>query len=139
MTDAERAVLDFLLQADFPGVEALRGQARQAGVTGLCGCGCPSFGLAVDKSRAMRAETNPKVSIDVEAGSHSVDPYYELLLWTQDGWLGYVELVTYGDERASTFPPLSLFDAPTQLRQGRSRARPQEARAEKQRPVRRSR
>jgi hypothetical protein len=41
MTEEERAVVDFLLGAEFPGVESLREQARHAKVTGLCGCGCP--------------------------------------------------------------------------------------------------
>ena len=114
MTTEERAVLDFLLGTEFPGVEALRGQAVHAEVTGLCECGCPSFGLSVDDSRAVPAETNRKTPIDVEAKSRSQDPYHELLLFTRDGWLDYVELVTYGALTPSTFPPMNLFEAPKQ-------------------------
>jgi hypothetical protein len=115
MSAAERGVLDFLLGAEFPGVEALRHQALHAEVTGLCGCGCPSFGLSIDESLAVGAETNPKTPVDVEARSRSSDPPYELLLITRDGWLSYVELVTYGGELApSAFPPMSLFGPPKQ-------------------------
>src|SRR5207342_116170 len=55
MTDQERSLLDFLLSAEFPGVEALREQARHAQVDGLTS-GSPGFWLSVDRSKAAPAE-----------------------------------------------------------------------------------
>ena len=109
MTEEERAVLEFLLEPDFPGAETLRDQARHARVTGLCACGCPSFSLAVDKSRSSRAEVNPRTPVDSEAESLGHDPPYQLLLFTHEGWLDYVELVWYGDGPPPSFPALSAF------------------------------
>ena len=46
---AERAVLDQLLNSEFPGVRALRDQVVDVQVVGRCDCGCPSIHL--DASR----------------------------------------------------------------------------------------
>jgi hypothetical protein len=54
----------------------------------------------------------------VEAGSVSFDPYNELLLFTDDGWLSSVELVWHGDDPPPSFPPVSSFNAPRQLTSG---------------------
>jgi hypothetical protein len=112
LSNDERAVLDFLLSGEFPGVEALQAQARHATVTHACVCGCPSFNIGVDKTRAVRAETDPTRPVDVEAHALSDDPYFELLLFTDDGWLSYMELVWYGDDPPSTLPPPTSFHPP---------------------------
>jgi hypothetical protein len=110
MTEEERAVLEFLLVPDFHVAETLRDQVRHAEVDRLCGCGCPSFSLAVDKSRSTRAEVSPKHPVISAASSRDLDPPYELLLFIDDGWLSYVELVWYGESRPSSFPALSDFE-----------------------------
>ena len=110
MTEEERAVLEFLLVPDFHDAETLRDQARHAEVDDLCGCGCPSFGLAVDKSRSTRAEVSPRHPVISAAPSLDPLPGYELLLFTDDGWLSYVELVWYGESPPSSFPALSDFE-----------------------------
>ena len=110
MTEEERAVLEFMLEPDFQGAETLRDQARHAEVDGLCGCGCPSFSLAVDKSRSTRADVNPRTPVILAAEAFDLDPPYELLLFTNDGWLDYVELVWYGESPPSSFPALSDFE-----------------------------
>jgi hypothetical protein len=110
MTEEERAVLEFLLVPDFHAAETLRDQARHAEVDDLCGCGCPSFSLAVDKSRSTRAEVSPRRPVISEAQSLDLDPPYGLLLLIDDGWLSYVELVWYGESPPSTFPALSDFE-----------------------------
>ena len=43
LTQVESAVLTLLLEAEFPGVDALRVQAGSAAVVGGCDCGCPSI------------------------------------------------------------------------------------------------
>jgi hypothetical protein len=109
MTDAERAVLEFLLGVEFPDVEALRDQARHAQVTGLCPCGCPTFSLSVDQSLAPQAQTAGQI---VSADLVDADEPFGLLLFTGYGWLEAVELVWFGEAPPSTFPELSLFDPP---------------------------
>ena len=79
MTEEERAVLEFVLEPDFQGAEALRDQVRHAEVDGLCGCGCPSFSLAIDKSQAAR-DVNPRTPVDCEAESVDLDPLYQPFL-----------------------------------------------------------
>ena len=49
LNDSERAALNYLLAADFPGVEELREQARVASVVGRCLCGCASVDFSVDR------------------------------------------------------------------------------------------
>src|SRR5687767_4288407 len=47
----ERYFLDVLLSQPFNGRDELREQAHHVSVTGLsCSCGCPSVGLAVDRT-----------------------------------------------------------------------------------------
>jgi hypothetical protein len=115
MTEEERAVVDFLLGGEFPGVESLREQARHAKVTGLCGCGCPTFSLLVDKSLAAQAPTATPGQY-VSADAVSTDEPFRLLLFTERGWLEAVELVWFGDAPPSTFPDLSVFDPPVAQR-----------------------
>ena len=43
LPERERTVLDALLSVEFEGAAALRDQAAQAEVVGMCGCGCPSI------------------------------------------------------------------------------------------------
>jgi hypothetical protein len=47
LRDDERALLDFLLSADFPGRDELRKQADTASVVGECQCGCGTIELQV--------------------------------------------------------------------------------------------
>ena len=51
LSDRERSVLDALLAADFPGVEALRDQAASLRVVGRCDCGCPTIYFSTAPSR----------------------------------------------------------------------------------------
>ena len=77
----------------------------------MCSCGCPTFGVSVDRSRAGQATTLAPRQI-VAANPISTDEPYGLLLFTADGWLESVELVWYGDAPPSRFPDLSLFEPP---------------------------
>jgi hypothetical protein len=54
-------------------------QARHADVTGLCGCGVPPLSVSSSTKNAGRAE----------AESRDFDPLYQLLLFTDNGWLDY--------------------------------------------------
>jgi hypothetical protein len=100
LTDRERRVLDRLLQADgLPAADELRGQAAAATVTGYCGCGCPSIHLRIDRSRAKPATRRVGLRLRAEpiTGRPLAEAEWEagwggLLLWSEDGWLDYLEV-----------------------------------------------
>jgi hypothetical protein len=48
LTEKERAVLGFLLDEDFKGVDQLRAQVTSTVVVGQCDCGCPTIDLGLD-------------------------------------------------------------------------------------------
>jgi hypothetical protein len=57
LTPAESLVLGLLLSTEFPGVEALRAQARSAVVVGRCDCGCPTIELAVPADETFSSDS----------------------------------------------------------------------------------
>ena len=111
MTEEERAVLDFLLEAEFPGVLAFREQARHARAAGELD-GIPDFGLIVDRSRAERAMLEFDVPVAVSANYFTGEEWFGLLLFQGHGWLDAIELAWVADDQPSAFPALSLFDPP---------------------------
>lgn len=116
LTNEQRSVLNFLLAVQFAGVDALREQARHTREAGgePCPCGCPSFGLTVDRSlagAAVLAFDVPVVvssSYEVPGGAAGGD----LMLFQVGGWLDAVEVTWYGEEPPSSLPALSLCGAP---------------------------
>lgn len=99
LTANERAALDTLLAADFPGAAELRAQARTARVIGRCGCGCPSINLEVDRTLPVAAIIDDPVA--VEAGA----PGGGLIVFAEDGRLSCLEYWTVEDEPPADFPP----------------------------------
>jgi hypothetical protein len=77
----ERALLAFLLSADFPGRHELRTQSETVIVTGECECGCGAIGLHVETG--LHA-ANVEKSIPIEAYADALD----VLLFTRDGLSG---------------------------------------------------
>jgi hypothetical protein len=108
LTNPERAILDFLLTAEFEGRSALRAQADHARVTGRCPCGCATIILTVDRT----AEPPAEVSERMVAEAMSRDDEYGLLLFVDDGYLKSVEIYCNAAEPPSMFPPPSAFLAP---------------------------
>ena len=109
LTERERGILNFLLNAEFQGAAALRAQAETAKVTALCGCGCASIHLEVDRDRSPRAELMSR--IPVEASGKAVEDG-GLILFADEGWLSYLEIWYVTDEPPPEFPPPSRFDPP---------------------------
>lgn len=111
----ERDALDFLLSVGQEGIEALRAQAEHVSVVGRCNCGCASIDFEVDRSSAPISPLPVRrPAIDAESkdreGSAGI---YDLMLWADDGWLGGIELVTYGEEPVPTeFPDIARFGPP---------------------------
>ena len=108
LTSPERAILDFLLTAEFQGRAALRAQADHARVTGRCSCGCATVDLTVDRTAAPPAQ----VSKSMVAEAMSSDGEYGLLLFVDDGYLSSVEIYGNVAEPPPEFPPPSAFVEP---------------------------
>ncbi|WP_103337067.1 hypothetical protein [Amycolatopsis sp. CA-126428] len=98
LTPNERATLNTLLAADFPGAAELRAQAATARVTGRCGCGCPTIDLAVDGATPRSPK---KESVAVEADV----PDGGLIVFVGEGRLSCLEYWTTADETPAEFPP----------------------------------
>jgi hypothetical protein len=100
----ERELLEFLLSADTPAAEALRVQAQSARATAYCGCGCPSIYLEVDRGRAPRAKISSGPAVETCNDPGDPDDTLWLLLWTEDGWLSYLEIAWVADEPPEELP-----------------------------------
>jgi hypothetical protein len=94
----ERALLDYLLSADFPGCETLRVHAESVLAFGDCGCGCGTIDFGV-------VEPGQYGQLVVEAYGTGL----EVLLFASDGKLTSLEIVDYGDARPLKYPsPMGL-------------------------------
>jgi hypothetical protein len=97
LTGPERAVLDALLSADFPGVEALREQAPDVQVVGRCDCGCPTvYFVTGDDPQAVAAEA-------------TTDDGQDVLLLVGNGVLASMESVWTTDAPPRAFPNPSVL------------------------------
>jgi hypothetical protein len=109
----EAEVLSFLLEPEFPGVEALRRQAETARVVRQCECGCATIDLATDPAApAAEGVREPNV---VEARGRARDdgrPPPELILFVRDGRLSSVEIVSYDEPIFDVFPAPEEFEEP---------------------------
>lgn len=103
LRDYERALLDFLLSADFPGRDELRKQAETVRVVGECQCGCGTIELQVQPDLPPANVTRP---IPIEAYGEVID----VLLFARKGVLGSLEIVFYAD------PPERPYPRPEQLK-----------------------
>jgi hypothetical protein len=108
LAEEERAALDFLLTADFPGVDELRLQAPAMQVVGRCPCGCATIEFEVDADRAPAAVVVPRVPVEASGA----DKPFGLLLFVDDGHLSSLEIWSTDDEMWDTFPPPSAFETP---------------------------
>jgi hypothetical protein len=103
LREEERALLDFLLSADFPGRDQLRAQGQVVTVAGECECGCGTIEFQVEASCAAARLEKP---IPIEAYRDALD----VLLFTREGFLEMLEIVFYAD------PPQRPYPRPEQLK-----------------------
>jgi hypothetical protein len=108
LTSPERAILDFLLTAEFQGRAALRAQVDHARASGRCPCGCATVDLAVDRTAAPPAQVSERMVAD----AMSRDGEYGLLLFVDDGYLSSVEIYGNVADPPPEFPPPSEFLEP---------------------------
>jgi hypothetical protein len=85
LNDSEQAALNYLLAADFPGVEELREQARVASVVGRCPCGCASVDFSVDREAARPATSYEPVPVDATTRDVGPGGPFQLLIFVRDG------------------------------------------------------
>ena len=114
-TPREAEILDFMLGVDDPRVEPLRQQRQSVVVTGLCGCGCASIHLEVDRERhgpaaicrqPIAADVSPTIAADAERTN-----VCGLLLFLDEGWLSLLE-ICWVETPAAEFPPATAFRGP---------------------------
>ena len=91
LTDAERKIVQFMLSEPFPGRDQLIPQAETVRSTGAsCSCGCPSFGLAPDRSLApaIVPERVPVSASGRDPGGNPVG----VLLFVDGGYMSNLEV-----------------------------------------------
>ena len=111
LLDAERALVDFLLAEEFPGVRELRVQALGLEVRGLWRDLPTVVLLSVMDEDAPSAEVVH--TVPVEARVKGADPPREVLLFVKGGRLDSIELVDYGGNEPPRLPAVDELEAPT--------------------------
>ena len=113
LREEERAVLDLLLEADFPGAEALRAQARTVIVTRGCTCPCPSIAFEVEAGAPPGISTSSGLApVEGRVRDGQGDSPGEIIVFLERGFLSYLEYVYYGDA-PPTWPPVHQIDVVT--------------------------
>lgn len=111
LTEREASILAELLSADIPDQAALRQQAEHVSAEGGCPCGCASIELAVDRSTGQPASRSWRpLPVELQAGDIDGGVPLEVILFVDDGWLSYLELVYYDRIPPRGFPPPEEFD-----------------------------
>jgi hypothetical protein len=109
LSDRESEILHFLLAVDDDRLAPLREQAATAYVTGMCGCGCATIDLAVDRERTSPASLcSPVVSADTPLVD---ERSFGLLVFLDEGWLSGLEIY-YFDTPPPQFPAPDVFNSP---------------------------
>lgn len=107
MTPHERAVLDLLLDGDFPGAAAFRAQAEHAQVGAMCQCGCGSYDVEVTEPTAPRADVpNGLIPQELEVTDLGGTFYGAIIMFVRDGRLSYLDYHTWDDRPLTGLPPV---------------------------------
>ncbi|MFI9772581.1 hypothetical protein ACIHJG_37925 [Streptomyces sp. NPDC052415] len=89
-----------VLNADNPVHAALRKQIPHLSVRARCTCGCGTTYFDLDTSEAEPAPTGPGTVVAAEAQlvTEAGDCPGEVLLFTQDGYLSWLEVCSWSDD-----------------------------------------
>jgi hypothetical protein len=101
LNDDETAVLRFLLQPEFNGVEQLRAQLAGLRVVGKCDCGCPTVDFEVDANAPASPLAGSLSPVEARVSPEADEPVGDLILFIKNGRLSSMEYVFYTDK-----PPL---------------------------------
>ena len=96
LTRDEAAVLGLLLAQEFPGVDALREQARELTATVGCTCGCGT--IALHPLGGPPAEVRDRVPVEGTVTGSDGEPVGLVLLFVDDGRLSALEVAGFVDE-----------------------------------------
>jgi hypothetical protein len=107
LTHNERALLDGLLSADFPGVEPLREQARDVLAAPGCTCGCGSIDLFPQGEPPVSNARSPLPSEGV-VHDDSGQEVGGLICFVEEGLLSYLEV--YAWETPLPLPPVERVE-----------------------------
>ena len=82
-----------------------------------CDCGCPTIHLTVDRAMAPARIKHEPVPVEAYV-EDATGQHHEILLHAVNGYLRELELVTYADEPATSWPDVSnlnliVYDEPT--------------------------
>jgi hypothetical protein len=125
LTADERALLDLLLTAEFPGRDALVEQAKTASWGGPgCTCGCPSYLLEVDRTLPAALVEEPMVS-DAH-GRDRAGNLVGILLFVDEGYLREVEIYGHEDFEWAGLPILGSVELEDRVEVAPGTFRPRE-------------
>lgn len=107
LTRHERAILDLLLNGDFPGAAEFRVQAERVQVVATCGCGCGSYDVGLTDPDLPRAELPDRPILQKLAVTDPDGTYYgSIIMLAHDGVLAYLDFHTWDDRAVSGLPPM---------------------------------
>lgn len=100
-------LVNFILSAQFTGVEALREQVSGLRAVGKCECGCPTIDLAADPN-AIPADGLGQRVLPIEAVVRpgGDEPPGEVIIFADDGLLSGLEYVYYSEAPPAEWPDL---------------------------------
>ncbi|WP_143018808.1 hypothetical protein [Geodermatophilus sp. DSM 45219] len=101
-------MLAALLTVDFPGVEALREQARTVRAAPGCECGCGTIDL--HPAGGPPAGVRDRVPVEATVVGPAGEPVGLLLLFVDDGRLSALEVAPLGDLPLAMPPPDRVTD-----------------------------
>jgi hypothetical protein len=97
LSDDERALLDAVLEHDFPGVRELREQAQHVMAKKGCECGCGTIDLVPDGTPVHRSDAPNPVPVDGIVSSPDGEEVGGLILFVSDGMLQSLEIYSHGE------------------------------------------
>ncbi|WP_441250549.1 hypothetical protein [Kitasatospora sp. McL0602] len=99
------ATLHALLPPGAPGREELLGQLPYTTLGRRCSCGCATVDLVVDRSAAGPAVVAQFPAADASYTAENGSVAGGVMLFLEDGYLSLLEIYTFLDTRATSWPP----------------------------------
>ena len=109
LTRAEREVLEFMLSANFDGVDRLRAQIPHCRVVALWAAGQPSVDLVVPETVAPAQVPDGEIPSGSEVRDRAGRYLGEVLIWVDGGYLSAIEYAWVTDEPPDRLPDVSTM------------------------------
>lgn len=107
LTPHERAILDLLLDGDFPGAAEFRVQAEHVQVVATCGCGCDSYDVRLTGPGVPRADLpNGPIPQELTVTDPDGTYYGAIVMLAHSGVLSYLNFHTWDDRPLTDLPPV---------------------------------